>query len=514
VATPAPTPLLEMRGISKAFPGVQALDKVDFTVYPGEVVGLVGENGAGKSTLMKILSGAYRADSGEILIGGVPSIPQNPHHAQELGVAIIYQEFNLTPNQSVATNIFLAREPGPSGPLGTLGFVDSTTMRRESERLLERVGARIHPDMLVHKLSVAQRQMVEIAKALAVDAKIIVMDEPTSALGEEEVKLLFDIIRSLKEQGLGIVFITHRMDEIFAITDRVVVMRDGLYVGQMPITESTREKIVSLMVGRSIDQFFQKTTTAPDKERPVVLEVRHLSNPRLHDINFTVRAGEVLGVAGLVGSGRTDVARAIFGADPRDSGEILIAGKPVEISKPLDAVRAGVALVPENRQTEGLILIQSVENNVALPNLDRLSRGEFVRQRHMRDVVRDYVKRLNIRTPSLAQRVMFLSGGNQQKTALAKWLTSEPKVLILDEPTRGIDVGAKAEVYALIDKLAQTGIGIIMISSEMPEILQMSDRILVMHEGRVSAILDRSEANQEIIMAQTSGMVPETAAVS
>ena len=504
-----------MRAISKAFPGVQALDQVSMSIQPGEVVGLVGENGAGKSTLMKIFSGAYVADSGEILIGGVPNTPHNPHHAQDLGIAIIYQEFNLTPNQSVATNIFLAREPSRAGMLGTLGLVDRATMRREAERLLARVGSAIDPDALVQRLSVAQRQMVEIAKALAVDASIIIMDEPTSALGDDEVAMLFEIIRNLRAQGLGIVFITHRLDEIFAVADRVVVLRDGQHVGEMPIADATHDKIISLMVGRSIDEFFHRTEPASATDRPVVLEVRHLSSrDRLHDISFSVRSGEVLGVAGLVGSGRTDMARAIFGADPKDAGEILIQGQPVGISMPLEAVRAGLALVPENRQTEGLILMHSVEQNVALPNLDQLSRWEFVRRGYLHEVVQRFVTRLNIRTPSLAQKVMFLSGGNQQKTALAKWLASGPKVLILDEPTRGIDVGAKAEVYAIIDQLAQSGIGIVMISSELPEILQMSDRILVMHEGRVSAILDRAEANQEIIMAYAGGMPDEAAALA
>jgi ribose transport system ATP-binding protein len=515
VATSAPKPLLEMRDISKAFPGVQALDHVSLTIRPGEVVGLVGENGAGKSTLMKILCGAYSTDTGEILVGGTPNTPQNPRHAQDLGIAIIYQEFNLTPNQTVATNLFLAREPGRAGLLGTLQIVDRATMRREALRLLDRVGASIDPDTVVQRLSVAQRQMVEIAKALAVDASVIIMDEPTSALGEDEVAKLFEIIHTLRDQGLGIVFITHRLDEIFSVADRVVVLRDGQLVGEMPIAEATHDKIISLMVGRSIDQFFHRTVSAPDGDKPVVLEVRHLSSKnRLHDISFSLHSGEVLGVAGLVGSGRTDMARAIFGADPKDSGEVLIQGQPVPIDMPLEAVKAGLALVPENRQTEGLILMHSVEQNVALPNLDALSRGEFVRRGYLREIVNRFVDRLHIRTPSLAQKVMFLSGGNQQKTALAKWLASGPKVLILDEPTRGIDVGAKAEVYTIIDQLAQSGIGIIMISSEMPEILQMSDRILVMHEGRVAAILGRAEANQEVIMAYASGMEAEASVVA
>ncbi|MBN1287626.1 MAG: sugar ABC transporter ATP-binding protein [Anaerolineae bacterium] len=505
VATIAQQPVLQVNNVSKAFPGVQALDKVSFRISPGEVVALVGENGAGKSTLMKILSGAYRMDTGEIEIEGARVVPENPRHAQDLGIAIIYQEFNLTPNQTVATNIFLAREPERAGFLGRLGLVDYGRMREATAKLLDRVGARFSPDALVLHLSVAERQMVEIAKALAVDAQIIIMDEPTSALGREEVEVLFDIVRNLKAQGIAVIFITHRLEEVFVIADRVVVLRDGKYVGEMPITDADRDKIISLMVGRPIDQVFQREMI-PESDADIVLEVRGLTRKGIiEDISFDLKRGEILGVAGLVGSGRTEMARAIFGADPIDAGEIRIAGQPVQITSPLEAVVAGLALVPENRQTEGLILMHSVEMNVIFPNLDDLSNGEFVRQQYARGVVQQAVDQLSIRTPSLQQKTRYLSGGNQQKTVLAKWLTSDPKVLIMDEPTRGIDVGAKAEVYVLMDRLAKAGIGIIMISSELPEILQMSDRILVMHEGRAVAVLDKAEADQEVIMSYASG---------
>lgn len=497
------TPLLEVRGVSKAFPGVQALEDVDFEVYAGEVVALLGENGAGKSTLMKILSGAYTMDQGEILMSGRPVTPDNPHHAQELGISIIYQEFNLTPNQSVATNIFLGREPYTGNFFGTLRFVDYRYMRREAARLLERVGARFSPDALVRDLSVAEQQMVEIAKALATKATVIIMDEPTSALGEEEVAVLFEIIKSLKDQGLGVIFITHRMEEVFRVADRIIVLRDGKRVGGMPIDEATPDSIISLMVGRSLEEVFYREEVNIGE---TVLEVRGLTRRgMIEDISFELRRGEILGLAGLVGAGRTETVRAIFGADSLDAGEIYIEGQRIMITSPEVAVGAGLALVPESRQAQGLVLIHSVARNIALPNLGRLFPNRVIRTDRIDLMGQQYVDRLNIRTPNLAQRVMYLSGGNQQKVVLAKWLASEPKVLILDEPTRGIDVGAKAEVHAIMSDLARQGIGIIMISSEMPEILAMSDRIVVMCEGRVAGILDRSEATQERIMALASG---------
>jgi ABC-type sugar transport system ATPase subunit len=494
--------------MSKAFPGVQALDKVDFEAYAGQVTALLGENGAGKSTLMKILSGVYRADEGEIYLNGARIQPQDPHQAQELGISIIYQEFNLTPNQNVYTNIFLGREPVRKDLLGRLGFVDSRYMRQHSKQLLSQVGARFDADRLVRNLSVAEQQMVEIAKALSVQAKVIIMDEPSSALGKEEVQVLFDIIKDLKEEGLAIIFITHRLEEVFEIADRAIVLRDGRRVGELNVREATAEQMIGLMVGRALDRSSVRERMVATQE--VVLKVRNLSRKGvIHGIGFELHRGEILCLAGLVGAGRTEVARAIFGADRTDSGEIHIGGKLVDLKSPDSAVKAGLALVPEGRQTQGLVVIQTVERNIALPNLDSLARMSFVNRGKTRQVAQDYVDRLNIRTPSLEQRVLNLSGGNQQKVVLAKWLASNPKVLILDEPTRGIDVGAKAEVYAIMSDLARLGIGIIMISSEMPEILAISDRILVMYEGRIMGELSRGEATQERIMTLASGQVVE-----
>lgn len=501
------TPLLQVENISKAFPGVQALKDVDFEVNPGEVVALMGENGAGKSTLIKILSGAYRADAGTMYLGGASYDPKDPRHAQLEGIAVIYQEFNLTPNQDVATNIFLGREPDLPGPLRALSVVNRGKMVRETKRLLESLGANFSPRTLIKNLSVAEQQMVEIAKALSADARIIIMDEPTSALGEDEVRVLFDLVRRLRERGLGIIFITHRVDEVFTIADRIVVLRDGERVGELSIGDATTEKVIALMVGRDVSDVFQKKPVTPGD---VVLEARGLTrHGTIEDISFTLRRGEILGIAGLVGSGRTEIARALFGADPLDAGEVLIDGQPVTINSPADAVRAGLALVPENRKEDGLILMQTVRDNITLPNLDALAGAlGAVRRDRASEMASSYVDRLTIRTPSLRQRVEFLSGGNQQKTVLAKWLASNPKVLILDEPTRGIDVGAKSEVHALMSQLAEAGIGIIMISSELPEILGMSDRVVVVAEGRITAVLDAKEATQEAIMAYASRVIP------
>jgi len=494
---------LRMEGISKAFPGVQALDGVDFKAAAGEIVALLGENGAGKSTLMKILCGAHSKDAGRIFLNGEETEIESPYHAQQLGIAIIYQEFNLTPNQSAAANIFITREPRMRGLGGLLDFVDRRRMEREASQLLDRVGAHVPATALIQDLSVAQRQMVEVAKALAVDARIIIMDEPTSALGEDEVETLFGIIETLKEQGIAVIFISHRLEEVFRIADRVVVLRDGLRAGGLPIGEATRENIIQLMVGRELADMFQKEEVEIGEP---LLEVQGLSRRGVvEDVSFTLRRGEILGFAGLVGAGRTETARLLFGADPVDSGTISIEGSPVRIDSPNDAVGAGIGFVPEDRGLQGLVLGLSVQENIVLPTLDEHSRAGWVERRRVRRTSQEYVDKLNIRTPHLQQKAMYLSGGNQQKVVLAKWLASQPDILIMDEPTRGIDVGAKAEVHALMSRLAQSGIGIILISSELTEVLGMSDRIVVMAEGRIAAILDRDEATQESIMAYASG---------
>jgi ribose transport system ATP-binding protein len=495
--------VLRLESISKAFPGVQALEKVDFEAEAGEVVALVGENGAGKSTLMKILSGAYRKDAGRIILGGREVEIESPHHAQQLGIATVYQEFNLTPNQTVAANIYVSREPRQQGLGRYLNLVDRRKMEANAQQMLNRVGARISPTALVRDLSVAQRQMVEIAKALAVEARIIIMDEPTAALGEGEVEVLFQIVNSLKAQGIVIIFITHRLEEMFRVANRVVILRDGRRVGELPIAEANTDRVIQLMVGRALTDIFQKE---PAAIAAPVLEVKGLTRRGVvKDVSFTLRRGEILGFAGLVGAGRTETARLLFGADAKDSGEIQVDGRAVTITSPHDAVSAGLGLVPEDRGLQGLVLKLSVQENIVLPTLDGHSRLGWVIRGLAQQTASKYVDWLSIRTPHLRQKAMFLSGGNQQKVVLAKWLASQPKVLILDEPTRGIDVGAKAEVHALMSKLAQSGMGIIMISSELPEILGMSDRILVMHEGSVAAILDRAEATQELIIAYASG---------
>jgi ribose transport system ATP-binding protein len=499
-------PLLRVEKVSKAFPGVQALLDVDFEAYAGEVVALVGENGAGKSTLMKILAGAYQKDAGRIFLDGKEVTLENPHEAQMQGISIIYQEFNLTPNQSAAANIFMGRERKQRGLSGLLGLVDKRYQEEEAARLLEMVGAREPPTTLIRDLSVAQQQMVEIAKALAVESRVIIMDEPTSALGEDEVRVLFQIMRDLKKQGIATIFITHRLEEVFEVADRVVVLRDGLRVGGLTIAEATIDKIIAMMVGRElVEEIFHKEEARIGE---VVLEARGLNRGKfVRDVSFTLRRGEILGFAGLVGAGRTETARLLFGVDQKDSGTILVDGEEVNVDSPHAAVQAGLGLVPEDRKLEGLVLLLPVRENIVLPTLDEFSQVGWVNKVRVRDTAQDYVDKLTIRTPHLDQQAMFLSGGNQQKVVLSKWLVSNPKVLIMDEPTRGIDVGAKAEVHAIMSNLAKSGMGIIMISSEMPEILAMSDRILVMYEGRATAILDRSEATQEKIMAYASGQM-------
>jgi len=499
--------LLQMTGISKQFPGVKALQHVDLQVRAGECLALVGENGAGKSTLMKILSGVYAPDEGTIAIDGQIVEPKNPHHAQQLGISIIYQEFNLFPNMSVEDNIFIGREPNRSG------FVDRGRMREAAQGYLRQVGVDLDPRIEVRNLSVAQQQMVEIAKALSYNARIVIMDEPTSALTDNEVRALFEIIKSLKERGLAVVFVSHRLEEIFEICDRITVLRDGQNAGELETASSSPEEVVRMMVGREIGDLYQKeASTARDA---VVLDVRGLSRQGtqqddarvvLDGIDLHVRAGEIVGLAGLVGSGRTEVARAIFGADPFDRGEILLEGQPVAIHSPADAIKRGIALAPEDRKLQALVLALAIRESISLPNLGRLSSFGFVRRREERELAERFIEALSVRTPSMEQKVVNLSGGNQQKVVLAKWLALNPKVLIVDEPTRGIDIGAKAEVHSLLSQLAESGVAVLMISSELPEVLHMSDRIYVMREGRMAGVIDRSEATEERVMELATGI--------
>ncbi|MCX7852593.1 MAG: sugar ABC transporter ATP-binding protein [Caldilineales bacterium] len=493
------TPLLEMRGIAKAFPGVQALSDVSFTLHAGEIHALVGENGAGKSTLMNILTGAVPKDAGTILLRGQPVEITDPRRAIELGIAIIHQELTLIPHLTVAQNIYLGREPHGRLP----GTVDWATLNRQAEDLLARLGLDLRPTTPVAELSIAQRQMVEVAKALSLNADIIAMDEPTSALSEREVETLFGFIRQLRRQGVGLIYISHRIAEVFALADRVTVLRDGRHVGTASVQDVDEAQIINWMVGRTLSELYPKTSR-PQAE--VVLKVEGLRRDNsLHDISFELHRGEILGLAGLVGAGRTHVVRALFGVDPVDGGTIWLEGRPVRITSPQEAIRLGIGLVPEDRKAQGLFLGMAVRQNITMTRLHDLSRLGVIDRRRQDGLARQYVEELRIRTPGLGQRVRALSGGNQQKVVIARWLTLNPKVLLLDEPTRGIDVGAKVEIYALMSELAARGVGILMISSELPEILGVCDRILVMRGGRLVGEFDRAEATQDAIMTLATG---------
>lgn len=487
-------PILEMKGITKRFPGVLALDHVDLTVYPGQVLALVGENGAGKSTLMKVLSGVHQMDEGEILMEGKPVKIENPLASQLMGISIIYQELSVLDNMNIAENIFLGREKR-SGRV----FVDKKQMHAEARKLLDEVGLDMDTHTMAGELSTAQKQMIEVAKALSFNSKIIIMDEPTSSLTETETDILFGIIRKLREKGVAIVFISHKLAEIFAITDEVAILRDGVSAGRMMTEGCTENDIIKAMVGRDVDDLYAKQA-APIGD--VVLEVKNLNTKGfLKDINFELRAGEILGFAGLVGAGRSEVMRAVFGIDPKESGEIYIKGKKVDIKNPRDAMLQGIGFVPEDRKLQGLVLGMSVGKNTTLAALKAVAnKAGFINHKQEKEMADKFVKALEVKTPSNDQLVKNLSGGNQQKVVIAKWLANNPDILILDEPTRGIDVGAKKEIHQLMSDLANQGVAIIMISSELPEVLGMSDRVIVMHEGRIKGQLSREDADQVSIM--------------
>ncbi len=489
----ASAPLLEMRGIVKSFPGVQALRGVNVSLKAGEVLALLGENGAGKSTLMKVLGGAFRADAGAIEIAGVAKHFNSPQDSRQAGVAVIYQEFNLVPGLTACENIFLGQEPTRAG------FVAQSQERQQAAELFRRLGVEVDLDTPCRRLTTAQQQLVEIAKALAFQARIIVMDEPSAALTSHEVSRLFAIIEELKRRGIGVVYISHRLDEIFTVADRVTVLRDGLNVGERPIAQVTRQELIELMVGRELSDEFPKRATTIGPPR---LEVTGLRRGRaVRDVSLSVRRGEIVALTGLVGAGRTETVRLIFGADPRDAGEIRLDGRLLAIRSPRDAIAAGIGLLTEDRKLQGLVLGHSVRENFGLPNLNWLTRAGFVQLRRERDKFSRYVETLRIKASSSEQRAGTLSGGNQQKVVLAKWLARNCDLLIFDEPTRGIDVGAKYEIYLLMNELAAQGKAILMISSELPEVLGMADRILVLHEGRVTGeIADARTATQEQIM--------------
>jgi ribose transport system ATP-binding protein len=485
-------PLLEMRGIEKSFPGVRALNGVDLTLHRGEVLALLGENGAGKSTLIKMLGGAIQPDNGSICMDGTNVDLANPKSAIAAGIGIIYQEFNLVPGLPVWENIFLGRESNKA-------WIGRRTERQRTRELFELIGVSIDCDALCGDLSVAQQQTVEIAKALSQDVRLIVMDEPSAALTPQEVTYLFKIIRDLKRRGIGVIYISHRLDEIFEIADRVLVLRDGETVGESPIGQLTRQRMIEMMVGREIQNEFPKHHHAIGQPR---LKVSGLSRGKsVQDVSFEIRSGEVLGLTGLVGAGRTELARLIFGADRPDSGTIAIDGATINIRSPRDAIAAGVCLLTEDRKGQGLILGASVRQNFGLPNLPRLSKLGFVRERQERAAFADYVTQLQIKIPHQEQLARNLSGGNQQKVVLAKWLERKADIIIFDEPTRGIDVGAKYEIYMLINDLAKQGKAILLISSELPEVMGMSDRIIVMHQGQITGeITDVAAATPEQIM--------------
>ena len=490
--------ILVLKGVTKEFPGVKALDNVDFDVRKGEVLALAGENGAGKSTLMKILSGSYTRDSGTIEFCGQQVEIRNPRDAEKLGLSIIYQELNVLQGLSVAENIFVGRQPRKKN-----GLVDWKRMYRDAEALFDRLGIQMDVRRKVLGMSIAQQQMVEIAKAVSFDAKLVIMDEPTSSLTDRETQLLFEIIRSLRAQGVSVIFITHRLDEIFTIADRITVLRDGCSIGTRNVKETTKAELISMMIGREMTKQFPPRDAVIGKE---LLRVENISDgKKVKGVSFSVARGEVLGFAGLVGAGRTETMRMIFGADKRASGEIWLDGQRITIHSPKDSVKHRIAFVTENRKTEGLLLNKPVYLNVVMVALEKVMKFRLLSHTRERERSRQYIDELRIATPSIDKKVVFLSGGNQQKIVVAKWLMSDSEVIILDEPTRGIDVGAKREIYEIINDLAAAGKAVIVISSDMEEILGISDRIAVMHEGRIAGIVPRMDATQQIISEYAIG---------
>ena len=486
--------ILTMKGIDKSFPGVHALDHVDVEVRKGEVHALMGENGAGKSTLMKVLTGIYHKDAGTITYEGKEVEFTNPREAQDAGIVIVHQELNMMGHLTVAQNIFIGREY-MNGKL-----IDDKKMNEEAKKLFDQLGINIDPKETMSRLTVGKQQMCEIAKAISHDAKVIIFDEPSAALTEAEIEELFKIIRDLRDKQMGIVYISHRMDEIKVITDRVTVMRDGGYVGTLITKDSTKDDIINMMVGRVIYED-PKTESQVAPDAPVVLKVEHLNAGRMvKDVSFELHKGEILGFSGLMGAGRTETARALFGADPKDSGDIYVNGQKVDIKTPQDAVKCGIGYLSEDRKRFGIVVDKTVAENSTMATMENFMKGIFIDKKKEKDVAQEYVEALKTKTPSVDQLVVNLSGGNQQKVVIAKWLVRNCDILIFDEPTRGIDVGAKSEIYHLMNELVAEGKSIIMISSEMTEILRMSDRIVVMCEGRKTGELGIEEATQERIM--------------
>jgi len=494
--------LLEMHNIRKQYPGVIALDDVSFELRPGEVHCLVGENGAGKSTLTKILSGAIRKDAGQLLIDGKQVELHSPIDAQKLGIGIIHQDFKLVPELSVAENIFLGNEPIKR----KFPFIDFRKMREMAQATLSQLGEALDTTAPVRALSVAQRQIVEIAKALSRKVRLLAMDEPSATLTESELKNLFKVIRRLKSEGVGIIYISHRLEEIFEIGDRVTVLRDGKMINTCNIAEADRRSLIRWMVGRELENEYPKMTMQRGKE---ILRLEHLHAGMVQDINLVLHQGEILGLAGLVGAGRSDLARVIFGADRKESGKIFLDSQEIHPTTPRHAIDLGIGLLTEDRNRYGLIMQMGVKENISLANLRELIAGPFIKKKKEAAMARSFVDNLRIKTPGIKQKVEHLSGGNRQKVVLARWLYAKSKVLIFDEPTAGIDVGVKYEINNLINQLAQDGIGVMVISSDLPELLGICDRIAVMCEGRLNGIVSRDQASQEKIMALATGMAEE-----
>jgi rhamnose transport system ATP-binding protein len=492
--------ILRMTNISKSFSGVHALRGVQFDLFPGEVHALLGENGAGKSTLVKVMTGVHQPDNGEIYLNGAQVHFSDARQSRQAGIAAIYQELSLFPDLDVAENIFAGRQPTKAG-----GRIDWRKLYQQADQLLASLGVQMNLRQKARSLSIAQQQMVEIARALSVNARILIMDEPTSSLTLNEVAELFRIVRHLRQEGTGIVFISHRLEELFELADRVTVLRDGAYVDTLPMTGVTRDDLIRLMVGRTITNMFPKQEVQAGE---VMLKVENLTCSGLfQNISFELHKGEILGMAGLIGAGRTDVARAIFGVEPPDSGTIQLEGKKIRITSPQQAISLGLAYVPEDRQLHGLIPPMNITENISLPILPEYTRRGWLRDKRERSATFNAARQMEVRANNIFQKARELSGGNQQKVVLAKWLSTQPRILILDEPTRGIDVGTKAVIHALMSKLASEGMAILMISSELPEVLGMSDRIIVMHEGRMTASFARAEASQEKIISAATQTV-------
>ena len=490
--------LLEVRNIVKSFPGVKALQDVSFGIYPGEVIAVLGENGAGKSTMMKILAGVQEPDSGTILLDGKEVAPDSVDAAQKLGIALIHQELNLSDNLDVAANLFLGHEPR------SFGVINFKKLYKDAQELLDRCGFRLDPRALVSDLSIGRQQLIEIAKALSLNARIIIMDEPTSSLSAHETDQLFGVIRDLKARGIAVGYISHRLVEVKEVADRCVGLRDGRFVGELAKSEISHDSMVKLMIGRDLAQRFPHKALPPGE---VVMEVKSLHTPQhpKYPISFSLRGGEIVGIAGLVGAGRSELVNTLFGYTPPVSGTVTIKGNEVSLKQPRTAIAAGIALVPEDRKQQGLILDMTVRENTSLAVLDRTAKAGVYSTSEEKRVTRSMIDRLRIKTPSDQQVVKFLSGGNQQKVVLGKWLASDPAVLMLDEPTRGIDVGAKREIYLLMDELAQRGVAVLFVSSELEEVLGMSDRILVMHEGEMAGELSKGQMSEEAVMQLATG---------